>query len=497
MRNMPAARHGPVPEVRRADASDRLVDPRELLLLALVLAAYGLWGIDSATENFSIINIAGPSALLAILLVGAWWQLQRDPYSIWQPLFWFRIACAAYYGVGALAPYIGNDATVIAIQSLYNFGDADAFKVGLINLLCIMTVLATAALISHLRRIPASGQSRRSTQRFTLLFAAILLVGGGAVRYLVVLPWTLGLSEIVPGLVLPLGRAYIIGLYLLVLAGLRGNLFALLLSFVLVPLDMAVGLLTFAKVEVLQTLLFVYLAVLHHKLSLPRIAGGLVLIIGIYSQLDPIIHYGRDELWKQTNSTEGTLEQRLNILSLYTGTEWQGTERADQQMALSRLSYVNVAAFVVNLYDAGRPGDSLDYFLTVLVPRFVWPDKPIITSIGTDLFVKATGLEGTSSISPGLFGEAYWNFGWLGIPLLMIPLGLAFTVVSRYSLDVMKRERWVHMPAVLLGVVAGIRVDGWYVPDIVGTLGMVLAYAVLGSVLEWIMARKAVGPAQA
>jgi hypothetical protein len=494
---MRAARPAPVPNFRRAEASDRLVDPRELLLLALVLAAYGLWGMDSAAGNFSAINIAGPSALLAILLVGAWWQLQRDPYSIWQPLFWFRIACAAYYGVGALAPYIGNDATVVAIQSLYYFGDADAFKVGLINLLCIITILATAALISQFRRVPATGQPWRSSQSSTLLFAAILLAGGGAIRYLVVLPWTLGLSEIVPGLVLPLGRAYIIGLYLLVLAGLRGNFFALLLSFVLVPLDMAVGLLTFAKFELLQTLLFVYLAVLHHKLSLPRIAGGLVLVISIYSQLDPIIHYGRDELWKQTNSTEATLEQRLNILSLYTGTEWQGTERADQQMALSRLSYVNVATFVVNLYDAGRPGDSLDYFLTVLVPRFVWPDKPIITSVGTDLFTKATGFEGTSSISPGLFGEAYWNFGWLGIPLLMIPLGLAFTAVSRYSVDVMRRERWVHMPAVLLGVVAGIRVDGWFVSDVVGPLGMVLAYAILASVIERFMERKGAGPARA
>lgn len=494
---MLAAGCRPKPPVRRADTADRLVDPRELVLLALVLVAYILWGTDSAAENSSIINIAGPSALLAILLAGAWWQVQRDRYSIWQPLFWFRIACAAYYGVGALAPYIGNDATVIAIQSLYNFGEADACKVGLINVLCIVTVLVTAALISHLRPFEVRRRSRPSSQRSTLLFAAILLIGGGAIRYFVVLPWTLGLSEIVPGLVLPLGRAYIIGLYLLVLAGLRGNLPALLLAFVLVPLDMGVGLLTFAKVEVLQTLLFVYLAVLHHKLSLPRIAGGLVLVVGIYSQLDPIIHYGRDELWKQTNSTEGTLEQRLNILSLYTGTEWQGTERADQQMALSRLSYVNVATFVVNLYDSGRPGDSLDYLLTVLVPRFVWPDKPIITNVGTDLFVKATGSEGISSISPGLFGEAYWNFGWLGIPLLMIPLGVVLTIVSRYSVGVMKQERWVHMPAVLLGVVAGIRVDGWYVSDIAGTFGMVLAYAILANVLEWFMARNAAGPAQA
>lgn len=483
VRHMLAAHRASVEEARAGVASDRLVDPWELLLLVLVLCAYGLWGTDSAADDFRTINIAGPSALIAILLAGAWWQTQRDPSSIWQPLFWFRIACAAYYGVGALAHYIGNDATTLAIVRFYTFGDADAFKVGLINVLCILTVLATAAVISRRRWIPPKRQPQRSSQRWTLLFASILLAGGGAVRYLVVLPWMLGLSDdiLVSTLLMPLARSYIIGLYLLVLAGLRGNLSALLLSLVLVPLDMAISLLTFAKSEVLTTLIFVYLAVLHHKLSLPRIAAGLAIIIGIYSQLDPIIHYGRDELWRQTRSTQGTLEQRLNILSLYTGTEWQGTERADQQSALTRLSYVNVEAMVVNLHDAGSPGDSLDYLLIVLVPRFLWPDKPIITGVGTELYTLATGSAGTSSISPGLFAEAYWNFGWLGIPILMIPLGVMLAVFSFYSLRVLSTENWLHLPIVLMGVQIATRVDGAYVADIVGATATAL---VLGLFLK-------------
>jgi hypothetical protein len=496
LRHTLASPRDPTAQARREVAWDRFVDPRELVLLALVLATYGgVWAIDTAIQDLEVINIAGPSVLITILLGGAWWQLRRDPYSIWQPLFWFRVACAAYYGVGALVPYIGNDVTISAIQEFYGFDDADAFKVGLINVLCILTVLATAAVLSRRRRI--STQPRHNSQRWTLMFAAILLAGGGAVRYLVVLPWLLNLSDTVPGLVVPLARCYIIGLFLLVLAGLRGNLFALLLSFVLVPLDMAVGLLTFAKTEVLVTLMFVYLAVLHHKLSPPRIAVGLVLVIGIYSQLDPIIHYGREELWRQTKSIVGTLEQRLDILSTYTGTEWEGTARAEQQSALSRLTYVSVAAMVVNFYDAGRPGDSLDDLPTILVPRVLWPDKPVITGVGFDLYTVATGREGLSSISPGLFGEAYWNLGWIGIPVLMIPLGFIYALLSRYSVDIMKRERWVHMPAVLLGVWAGFRVDGWYVVDIVGSGGLALTYAILANGLERFVARRGAEPTQA
>ena len=148
----------------------------------------------------------------------------------------------------------------------------------------------------------------------------------------------------------------------------------------------------------------------------------------------------------------------------------------ETQSALSRLSYVNAAAMVVSWHDAGMTGESLDYALTVFVPRFIWPDKPIITSVGTDLYTAATAQIG-SSISPGLFAEAYWNFGWLGVPVLMIPLGIILAVFSRYSLAMMGHERWLHMPVILLGVWAGIRVDGWYVADIVGGCGTALAFA--------------------
>lgn len=474
-------------------ASPGLVGFWELLGLLLVVAGYIISYQDTSFADFHVMNVAGPLALMGILLSGAWRQVARDPRSIWQPLFWFRVASSAYYGFGALVPYIANDTTLLFMRTLYAFSEEETLKVGLINAGGILIVLATAAVVSHLRSGTQVGSVKplAAPASMTLLFATAFLTLGGVARYVLVIPFSLGLIEVVPGIVITLAKSYAVGLYLLILAGLRGNRLALLLSWILVPLDLGIGLLTFAKTEVLTTLLFAYLGVLHHKLTIPRAALGLALVLGVYSQLDPIIHFGRDELWRRHRKLTGTLAERVEILGQYTGTQWEGTRRAEVQLALSRLSYVNAAAMIVSWRDGGRPGDSLDYLLTVLVPRAIWPDKPVITSVGTDLYLEATANVG-SSISAGLFAEAYWNFGWLGLPLLMGPLGAILAVLSRYTIGVMRREAWLHLPAVLLGVLIGTRVDGWYVADVIGASATAFAVAMAAFALERVLRRPGV-----
>jgi hypothetical protein len=59
-------------------------------------------------------------------------------------------------------------------------------------------------------------------------------------------------------------------------------------------------------------------------------------------------------------------------------------------------------------------GQSFYGWLFVLVPSSVWPDKPIFAEMAPilahDIF-----LEPTNNIPPGLVGEAWLNFGWLGL----------------------------------------------------------------------------------
>jgi hypothetical protein len=98
----------------------------------------------------------------------------------------------------------------------------------------------------------------------------------------------------------------------------------------------------------------------------------------------------------------------------------------------------------------------------------LWPEKPIITDIGSKFYGAATGNALDSAASPGVFADCYWNFGWPGVILLMIPMGGILLLVSRYSLDVVRRELWLYFPVVLLGMRIGFRTDGFFVVDIIG-----------------------------
>jgi hypothetical protein len=134
---------------------------------------------------------------------------------------------------------------------------------------------------------------------------------------------------------------------------------------------------------------------------------------------------------------------------------------------MARFSYVNAASMVVAWHDLGRPGSTLENALAAFVPRLLWPGKPEISAGGKELYTEATGGVGTS-ISPGLPAEAYWNFGWWGIPLLMLPLGIVLATLAHASTRIMSQERWLYLPVVLMSIQVGTRVDGSYVGDCIG-----------------------------
>ena len=64
-------------------------------------------------------------------------------------------------------------------------------------------------------------------------------------------------------------------------------------------------------------------------------------------------------------------------------------------------------------------GESYLAALLLPVPRKVWPDKP--RQIGGRVGATFFGVQ--AGIPPGAVGEAYWNFGYLGVPLIYFMFG--------------------------------------------------------------------------
>jgi hypothetical protein len=136
------------------------------------------------------------------------------------------------------------------------------------------------------------------------------------------------------------------------------------------------------------------------------------------------------------------------------------------------VSFVNVAAFVVAQYDHGLPGDSLRDTLYSFIPRFLWPEKPVVL-LGGELATLVSGEVG-NQISPGYFAEAYWNFGWIGLPLLLVPVGFFFNVATHFAARVIEREDWLYLPVLFLSLKVGMQIDSFY-NGFVGTATQILA----------------------
>ena len=68
-------------------------------------------------------------------------------------------------------------------------------------------------------------------------------------------------------------------------------------------------------------------------------------------------------------------------------------------------------------------GKTYTLWLLAPIPRSLWPGKPVVR-IGGVLGEAVFGIRGNTGIPPGSVGEAYLNFGWIGIPLMMLVLGM-------------------------------------------------------------------------
>ena len=77
-------------------------------------------------------------------------------------------------------------------------------------------------------------------------------------------------------------------------------------------------------------------------------------------------------------------------------------------------------------------GSSFTWNFIAWIPRSFWKDKPvnIDTEVGSKIY-GATAF-GTGAVPPGLFGEMYWNFSYVGIFLGCIFVGIILSIVQKY-----------------------------------------------------------------
>lgn len=109
---------------------------------------------------------------------------------------------------------------------------------------------------------------------------------------------------------------------------------------------------------------------------------------------------------------------------------------------LARFSPTQFSSHFIASYDNNFPGDSLDHAFIVLVPRIIWPDKPIINP-GKQFDAAWRDVDIFSSLAIGFPAEAYWNDGWAGVVAVSVYIGLMLGWFSR-KWFLFRRDGWVH-----------------------------------------------------
>jgi hypothetical protein len=467
-----------VPRDEAAFAANLLRTPGETLMVAALLGLLVIVYAIDLRQIWPATNIAAPMALMAILGVSLYRMVTRSTLVIWAPVFWMKLTCLAYFGFGALVPHIANHETVEHIYVLHRFEQEANLKVNIAYALGLLTMNGMAFLLlqmpigkqAHRARMALEGASSK-----TLLFALLFLSVGMALRYGFAVPYNLGITDsVLAGSVNTLSKTYYTGIFLLIAYAISSRkAMAGCICVMLVIIEVCVSLASFAKTDLLMILIFSFLGLVSGRASRTALLAGMSVVLVSYFSFQPLVGYGRDVLSTRYGQIRGAdVAERWNIVIAYLGGD-RSALLSEKQSGLARLSYVNANAYVMERYDAGMPGNTLYAAMAVLVPRALWPDKPIISALGEELNFLVYNRYG-SSLGIGYFSEAYWNFGWRGfIPFVAIA-GIILSLFSRFSLRVMARGDWLLLPVVLIGVNMGIRTDGYLVPDILGPAWMAL-----------------------
>jgi len=446
---------------------------REKYYLLTIMIVMLIFYSTNSNNLAKIINLAEPVALIAVLLSTVLWSLKVNKVMLWSPLIWFRLASVAYFGFGALVPYIVNSATKQMMWYNIIYNDRLILKFNIVVLLGILIVLVTADLLlkTAFRPIVKASPHPLKSNGNALVFGCLFLGFGMILKYFIVLPYWISGIGVLPGIFMTLSNVIYGGFFLLVYYSQGRSAVIKLVVLSLIVFDLLISTVMFAKTPLLMNLIFSILGFLTYKFTVKRAIITTILVISIFSLAQPLIEFGRlNILQKYGGLAGGSIQERFDIVRGYFKDftfARADSARRGVQSTLARISYTNIGVMVIQEFDNYFPGDTLRYIVPVLIPRIIWRNKPIITTIGSDVYYMQTGQVG-SSTGQSLFTESYWNMGWIGLPVLMIPVGIILAIFARFSFHVISKRDWFYLPIVFFGVNIGIRVDGYFVADVIG-----------------------------
>ena len=384
---------------------------------------------------------------------------------------WFVLGSGVYFGMGAVAGGLH-----VHPHSDYLFPDDTLYlvRVNLLNASSVFIALTAAYPLANMRGLTASHHDdmslaniERILHRILPIIVAISAVGVGLKYVLFPMAESLLLRSmaakiylIIPSCFLLLGLLWhSTGWHLRLIIG---GIFLL---------EILNGLISLTKYQVISAMLALAIGMWLTRRSVTFVLMTFMAVASVFIVINPLVTLGRAhndyDAEKNTVSTRlAILADAVNAFYLYSwrqeGADRQeGTRIKPQRFkrdysekfthdikgmtatearlrALGRrFDVATIQGYLINEYNMGRPGKSMVDIWTVMVPRVLWPQKPIVTRFGVELNAQYYYVPGqissqtSSSAAPSYSGEAYWNYGIPGVVLVSILLGLGIGWFTR------------------------------------------------------------------
>lgn len=435
-------------------------------------------GIDLVNQLIGISILAGCIGLMVT-------RLHEATYRLWHPLTWFLATSAAYYGFGSLVYYYATPETVDYINTFYAIDEYLLWRINLITLISIAGVLymhegivtAKAKFQHSILRTPSLGDA---SDLILYRTATLFLIVGLPLQLFIVLPADLSDStEIIAGIWRQLGNFALMGLLPLLELSRRRAPYSRMIFLAVLVIELSSALITFSKTEVLKVCIILMLGgvLLNMKLRTLAVAG--LLTGAIFSAvLVPLVMYGRTAFNVRGISSVGDVSALAGDVYGGRAAEELALQGGRTQLWWARMSYSNAQGFAIEAYDKGESGDTFALVFWTIIPRIIYPDKPI-TNTGARFNELVNGNPESKS-APGMFAEGYWNLGLIGLGVVVVVLGAFIGYWEKFIDDELYCCRYEQLPVMWMGLFPAIQQDSWFIPGTVGIIPFAL-------VLYWML----------
>lgn len=431
-------------------------------------------------RGYEAVGYVSPLTILAVLGFANWRMVKDNPAALWTPLFAFRTAAAVFLGFGGfLTVNLSVEAQARYFSEL-TYTEAEAAYVFLVWLTGIFLTLLGCFLASKVspwhRDLQQEAQQVKNPP--TLRLGLIFFLAGLAFYLVIELPRALGFADIgiIPNAIAqPFQAALAVGVFLISLWALEKGKAALLAIPVVITLASLAGFIGLNKTGVILPLIFFVLAFLYRKVSIVRVALVVVLLVSAFSVLQPMVAHARDLAGEDLGTTP-TLAERYELYQDFFQEGNLAREESNVETDFLRFGHTHVAAFVIDRYQTGMRSDELEGALGALVPRILWPDKPVVTQGAENLYFMVSGRYG-SALATTTFADIYWNGGWLALVIICLVWGALMWIGTTTAFDIVRKQDWVLMPYVLLVFRIGLSQESAFVVAIfIPTVMAAIAY---------------------